>query len=144
MRRLRWSEKGILPDQLEIAKVTPLFKKGDNALMDNYHPLSVRPCFSKVLERIIYNKLYSFFSVNILYKKQLGFQKQHSTDHTIVHLNDWFCANKLSLNTDKTKYVLFLKAKSMDNLPLVLPDLFISDVKIKRENSLKFLGVYDR
>ena len=144
MRRLRWSEKGILPDQLEIAKVTPLFKKGDNALMDNYHPLSVLPCFSKVLERIIYNKLYSFFSVNILYKKHLGFQKQHSTDHAIVHLNDWFCANKLSLNTDKTKYVLFLKAKSMDNLPLVLPDLFINDVKIKRENSLKFLGVYDR
>ena len=57
------------------------------------------------------------------------------------HLNDWSCANKLSLNTDKTKYVLFHKTKSKDNLPLVLPDLFINDVKIKRENSLKFLGV---
>ena len=57
------------------------------------------------------------------------------------HLNDWFCDNKLSLNTDKTKYVLFNKAKSKDNLPLVLPDLFIIDVKIKRKNSLKFLGV---
>ena len=33
------------------------------------------------------------------------------------------------------------KAKSKDNLPLVLPDLFINDVKIKEENSLKFLGV---
>ena len=59
----------------------------------------------------------------------------------LSHLNDWFCANKLSLNTDKTKYVLFHKAKSKDNLPLVLPDLFINDVKIKSENSLKFLGV---
>ena len=59
----------------------------------------------------------------------------------LSHLNDWFCANKLSRNTDKTKYVLFHKAKSKDNLPLVLPDLFINDVKIKRENSLKFLGV---
>ena len=39
------------------------------------------------------------------------------------------------------KYVLFHKAKSKDNLPLVLPDLFINDVKIKSENSLKFLGV---
>ena len=59
----------------------------------------------------------------------------------LSHLNDWFCANKLSLNTDKVKYVLFHKAKSKDNLPLVLPDLFINDVKIKSENSLKFLGV---
>ena len=35
----------------------------------------------------------------------------------------------------------FIKQKSKDNLPLVLPDLFISDVKTKEENSLKFLGV---
>ena len=80
-------EKGIFPDQLKIAKVTPLFKKGDNVLMDNYCPISVLPCFSKVLERIIYSRLYSFFSENnILYKKQFGFQKQHSTDHAIVYL----------------------------------------------------------
>ena len=39
------------------------------------------------------------------------------------------------------KYVLFHKAKSKDNLPLVLPDLFINDVQIKSENSLKFLGI---
>ena len=36
---------------------------------------------------------------------------------------------------------MFHKAKSKDNSPLVLPDLFINDVKTKRENSLKFLGV---
>ena len=29
----------------------------------------------------------------------------------LSYLNDWFCASKLSLNTDKTKYVLFHKAK---------------------------------
>ena len=79
--------KGILSDQLKIGKVTPLFKKGDNALMDNYRPISVLPCFSNILERILYNKPYSFFSENnILYKKQFGFQKQHSTHHAIVYL----------------------------------------------------------
>ena len=80
-------EKGICPDQLKIAKVSSVFKKSDNALRDNYRPISVLPCFSKILERIIYNRLYSFFSENnILYKKQFGFQKQHSTDHAIDHL----------------------------------------------------------
>ena len=69
--------------------MTALFKKGDNVLMDNYNPISVLPCFTKVLERIIYNRLHSFFSENIiLHKKQFGFQKQHSTDHAIVHLEN--------------------------------------------------------
>ena len=80
-------EKGIFPDQFKIAKVTPSFKKGDNALMDNYRPISVFPCFSKILERTIYNRVYSFFSENnILRKKHFGFQKQHPTDHEIVDL----------------------------------------------------------
>ena len=52
----------------------------------------------------------------------------------LSHLKDWFYAYKLPPNTDKTKYVLFHKAKSKDNLLLVLPDLFINGVKIKREN----------
>ena len=55
--------------------------------MYNYRPISVLPCFSKMLERIIYNRFYFFFSENnILYKKQFGFQKEHSTDHVIVYL----------------------------------------------------------
>ena len=77
-------EKGFYPDQLKIAKVTPLFKIGDNALMNNYRPISVLSCFSKILEIIIYNRLHSFFSENnTFHKKQFGFQKQNSTDHAI-------------------------------------------------------------
>ena len=58
----------------------------------------------------------------------------------LSYLNDWFCANKLSLN--KTRYFLFQKTKGNDNLPLILPDLFIKDVKIKREKLMKLS--YDR
>ena len=57
----------------------------------------------------------------------------------LSHLNDSFCANKLSLNTDKTKYFLFHKAIIKDNFSLAFPDLFINDVKIKRKSSLRFL-----
>ena len=59
----------------------------------------------------------------------------------LSHLNDWFYGNNLSLNTVKTKYVMFHKEKSKDNLPSVLPDLIINYTKTKRENSLKFVGV---
>ena len=95
-------EKGIFPDQLKIAKMTLLFKKGDNASMDNYRPISVLPCFSKILERIIYNRFYTFFIENdILCEKQFGFQKQHSTEHAIIHL-----VNDILKSFDSNKYSL--------------------------------------
>ena len=47
-------ENGIFPDSLKIAKVTPVYKSGDNSSLSNYRPISVLPCFSKMLERIMY------------------------------------------------------------------------------------------
>ena len=56
-------------------------------------------------------------------------------------INEWFKANKLSLNVTKTKYILFLKPSKVDDIPLKLPDLNINNINIKRVNSMKFLGV---
>ena len=65
--------------------MTPLFRKGDNVLMDNCCPMPVLSCFLKILEIIIYNRLYSLLTENnILYKKRFGFQKQNSVDYTMV------------------------------------------------------------
>ena len=50
-------EKGIFPNDFKIAKVTPLFKAGNNTKLSNYIPTSVLPCFSKVLERVMYHRL---------------------------------------------------------------------------------------
>lgn len=79
--------KGIFPSQLKTAKVTPIFKAGDPSDPGNYRPISVLPCFSKILERIMYNRLYEYLvQNNILYKKQFGFQKKHSTEHALMEL----------------------------------------------------------
>ena len=74
--------KGVFPDKLKIVWVTLIFKKGKNTLVTNYRPISFLPCFSKLLERIMYNRLYN----NILYQKQFGFQNAHSTEHAILQL----------------------------------------------------------
>ena len=82
-------EKGIFPDELKIASVTPIYKTGDENDFGNYRPISVLPYFSKMLERIMYKRLYNHLSQNhILYPKQFGFQKSHSTEHAIIQLID--------------------------------------------------------
>ena len=48
-------QKGSFPDELKIAKVTPVFKADDVNELGNYRPISVLLCFSKILERIMYN-----------------------------------------------------------------------------------------
>ena len=67
-------QSGVLPDKLKIARVTPLFKIGSNAELGNYQAISVLPCFSKVLKKIMYNRLCKHLKENdILYKKQFGY-----------------------------------------------------------------------
>ena len=81
--------QGIFPEEMKIARITPIYKVGDKENVVNYRPISVLPCFSKILERIMYNRLYLYLTENnLLYNKQFGFQKGHSTDHAIVQLAD--------------------------------------------------------
>ena len=78
---------GIFPESLKVAKVTPIFKSGDSSILGNYRPISVLPVFSKILERIMYNRLFSYFKENnLFYVKQFGFQKNTSTEHAILQL----------------------------------------------------------
>ena len=77
-------ELGTFPKILKIGKVSPIFKKGDSQLFDNYRPISVLPIFGKIFEKVLYHRLYSFFmSKNVIYNIQFGSRKKHSTSHAI-------------------------------------------------------------
>ena len=54
---------------------------------------------------------------------------------------EWFIANKFSLNADKTKYSLFHKTSTTDELPLLFPKLLINDNEVERVESIKSLEV---
>ena len=83
---------GILPDKIKIAKVSPIFKTDKKDLLTNYQPISVLPCLSKILERIMYDRLYNYLTENkILFKKQFGFRSGHSTNHALLELIDQMC-----------------------------------------------------
>ena len=82
-------QSGIYPDTFKIAKVISLFKKGNPELPSNYRPISLLSIFSKIFEKLMYKRLYSFLEVhNILYSLQFGFQENHSIDHALVSLTE--------------------------------------------------------
>lgn len=81
--------QGIFPDYLKLAKVIPLFKNGDLSRFNNYRPISVLSVFSKLFERLFYNRLVSFLNQeDILYENQFGFRKSHSTQLALILLLD--------------------------------------------------------
>jgi len=64
-----------------------LFKKGSKADLSNYRPISLLPVFSKLIEKIIYKRLYSYLMEhNLLVDEQFGFREQISTDSAIFDL----------------------------------------------------------
>ena len=80
---------GIVPDKLKIAKVIPIYKKDDSEKFSNYRPVSLLPCFSKILERLVFNRCVEYIDAHeILTEKQFGFRPNHSTYMAIVQLVD--------------------------------------------------------
>ena len=59
----------------------------------------------------------------------------------LMLIDDWFAANKLSLNIGKTMFTLFCSTTVEENLPLKLPDLQIGGKLLSRSRYTKFLGV---
>ena len=73
-------ESGQVPSSLKLAKVKPIFKAKDASQYENYRPISLLPCISKILEKVVYKRLYNFLNQeNILYSSQYGFRQGHST-----------------------------------------------------------------
>ena len=125
---------GIVPTQLKIAKVIPIFKSGDKSNMDNYRPISLLSTFSKILEKIVASRLYNFLdSEKILSKWQFGFRSGHATVHPMTHF-----LNRIadSFNSKKHSIAIFCDLKKAfdtcdhDILLLKLDKYGISDIEL--------------
>ena len=106
-------ENGIFPSALKIPKVIPVFKSGNRNLLNNYRHVSVLSIFSKVLEKIVYDKLISFIQKNnILYRKQFGFRKGqcHSTSHALIDFYKQTCQSMRGQTNSSRNIVRFIKS----------------------------------
>ena len=116
------------------------YKTGDTADVSNYRPISVLPCFSKIAERLMYNRLYKYLTdQKILHPQQLGFRKGRSTEHAINQLvdqiyesfeNDMYAVGSV-VNLSKAfdtvdQTILLKKLESMGLRGQILPGLEVT------------------
>ena len=97
------------------ANVTPVFKKGDSSLTNNYRPISLLSVVSKVMERCIFKYLHNHLVDNsIITPFQSGFTHGDSAVNQLIHLNDTFCK---ALDQGKEVRVVFFDiSKAFDRV----------------------------
>ncbi len=76
-------------EKLKISKTIPIFKKGSKLLTSNYRPISLLSNLNKIMEKLIFNRLYEFLETfNCLYNLQFGFRSKHSTTHALINITE--------------------------------------------------------
>ena len=80
---------GVFPSALKTAKVVPVFKKDSKLNYSNYRPISLLSNIEKLLEKLMYKGLYTFFDYNnITYDLQFGFRQKYSTSHALINITE--------------------------------------------------------
>ena len=78
---------GVFPDQMKLSDVIPLFKGKEPYLCNNYRPISLLLTTSKILEKIIYSRVYEFMqTTSQITEDQFGFRMNHSCVDAITNL----------------------------------------------------------
>ena len=97
---------GVFPTNCKIAKIVPIFKKGNRKDLSNYRPISILTCYSKIFERIIYNRFISFLNKHkVIQNTQYGFRSEVSTNHALIDVVTNIFDN---INSNKYTGLIFL------------------------------------
>src|SRR5215469_15293058 len=72
-------QEGIVPKDFRMANITPIFKKGDRKMPNNYRPISLTSIVGKIFEAILTNRLVANLEErNLLNSSQHGFRRNRS------------------------------------------------------------------
>ena len=112
---------GIFPEIMKLADIVPLYKSKEKYLETNYRPISLLTTMSKLLEKIVYVRVYEFLnSSGQFYESQYGFRSSHSCDNAVGEVVSRIVKN---LEAGKINIAIFLdlsKAFDMLNHDLLL------------------------
>lgn len=108
---------GIFPELLKRALIIPIFKSGDADCVNNYRPISILSAISKVLEKIMNNRLISYLDTNnILSNRQYGFRRKKSTNDAVLDLTNFVVE---ALDKGRKSIAIFLDlSKAFDTVSI--------------------------
>jgi hypothetical protein len=113
--------EGQFPSKLKQTIIRPILKSGDKSCCNNYRPISLISTFSKVFEKAVLNRLWSFLETNgIVFEGQHGFVKNRSTTSAMLSL-----INRVVKDIDSKQFAVgmffdFTKAFDMVDHELLL------------------------
>ena len=100
-----------VPKDWRLHLITPIHKSGDKSSVKNYRPISLLCTISKVLEKIIYDKIISFVSQSISpLQFAIGFRPKHSTLQQLLLFVNSICESFSSKSQTDVIYLDFKKA----------------------------------
>ncbi|XP_065662272.1 uncharacterized protein LOC136084897 [Hydra vulgaris] len=80
---------GIFPNIFKTTSVKPTHKKGLRLECNNYRPISLLSNISKILEKLMYSRIYYFLDKSkCLYGRQFVFRLKHSTSHALISITE--------------------------------------------------------
>ena len=105
-----------VPDEWKLSNVTPIFKTGDPSSISNYRPISLLSLISKVLEKIIHNRVMAYLTYHhLLSDCQFGFRPCRSTQEALLTVTkDWH--QSLS-DRHQVAAIFFDIRKAFDSVP---------------------------
>ena len=65
--------EGVNPNEWKMAKFSPLFKSGNVSDINNYPPISVLNCVSKIIEKHVHKHFYEYFKMNFCHQYNQDF-----------------------------------------------------------------------
>ena len=115
---------GYYPNDLKKAKITPIFKGGDNSCMENYRQISILNSINKIFEKVVYKQLlHHAVENNIFTPCQYGFLKSVSTQDCILNFLKSVHENISKNNFTIGLFLDFCKAFDVINHEILLEKL---------------------
>ena len=82
-------EKNKFPTEWKLAKISPLYKKGDKYDAKNYRPVAVLPALSKVMEKVVIGRIKRHMEENkLLTDNQNAYRAKRSVTTAMLQLYD--------------------------------------------------------
>ena len=125
-------QNSTIPELWKIASVTPLFKSGNVSKCNNYRPISQLPLPGKIVEKIVHQRMSTFFEINkILNENQGGFRKNQSTTNTSAKFLDTIYNSINTKNISIATYIDFSKAFDTVSHDILIKKLKLYGIKHK-------------